>query len=1426
MPPKEPAISSTFDEINLDDPVPKIDISFGATDTKDSGSGFGFAGWGNSWNATNKWDLTSAGADITDTAAPTDNKYAPADPGDANKWSFGGNNKNKKKTTMSGFDFGDLGDQDEIIGNQGKYDDNVAGGGNDWGGFTATGKKDKKNKKKGGMEDSFEEKEPAVIDVPLTESAAIADSSWGGLGAASGKNKDKKKGKKGDAEAATSEFPLPPPPPPLTAPAETTAEEGWNAFGSKRDKKKGKKGVTEEPVRIEEPIVVVPEPEPPVDDTWGASTSKKDKKKGKKGAVEEVGNAADTITTTLLDPEPNMDEGWGAAGTKKEKKKGKKGAIEDSHKAEDPIFTVDPGPEIVGDGGWDAFEPKKDKKKGKKATTEEPSITGVPKPEPAAPADDDTYNIWEKKDKKKAMKATHEEPPVVAVPEVEPEQQVDDDTYNLWGKKDKKKGKKVTAEEPAIITVPELEPEQQVNDSSFSFWGKKDVKKGKKAADAELEPEPEPGFKSPVDEEPMSFWGKNDKKKVKKGGTEQPPIVVAPATELEAEYQGTMDDHSTSIWGGKDKKKVKKGVSAETTKVAEPTVTVVPEIDSAPAPSSGGKWGSWGTTLKKDKKGTKSGVAEFLDDPIDVADPISATQAMPEAAETDWMNWDGAKKVDKKAKKGTTLENAAVDMFPPPPPPAATNITETPKFGSVVPGKKGKDGKVKKGKVTEPEPPLAVIPEPDAELDDEQELADNDWSGGWGMSTAEVKPKEAEKPKGKDKGKPGKMFGSIAAVEENKPRDFLTDFALDSTPAAAEDSWGTWGGAKKDKKKNGKKDMETDIPPPVPTPPAQGLTPEPTALDDAGEDDYASFPPAKSKGKKDVKKEPLSRTITASTLASKATKAEDAKAPKKGAKDKINNFLPHMLSETAEDETKETVKKETPAKAAKGFWGGFGGTATSKAKDIDEEDPMIDLLDEPIAKASKSKADAKVTKDVSSKGTKAGEKNVKAKNVDAILDFTNEEPEEARESQNLDAADGKKDDAWSFWGSSKKPAVKKADEAKKEIANQEPANQKSPLRKISKAPEESIVADEPLQVLSNKANKMLNGKATSKSTVASRIKAFEQEKEKEKNWKSEKAAVPPVPEPELAPLHNSDSPFNKATASSKSKAASSTSKPTVSKAKESSPTLKDLKKVAKEVPGSFPSEVPDDDITDMLSKSPVEKKAAVKKQDKSKKPPKEELSVPEPSIPMALPTPPPETSPAKPAKKERARVVRDEGASSWGFWGAAPKKDVKKDRKPKDGADVVATPTKERPVAPGLSRSKSTKTAKEKDKEAELLSSKSSGSDKEKKATSRPSTSRGMSFASFLGGGGPPPSRMKSTRRPSTADPKTTSRRQSVDVGARGLQSPPPGEAPEMNAKAAKLMGMGSGKLGRKESTRGKQKAPGMALNYLYYIAGLTNDGS
>ena len=342
-------------------------------------------------------------------------------------------------------------------------------------------------------------------------------------------------------------------------------------------------------------------------------------------------------------------------------------------------------------------------------------------------------------------------------------------------------------------------------------------------------------------------------------------------------------------------------------------------------------------------------------------------------------------------------------------------------------------------------------------------------------------------------------------------------------------------------------------------------------------------------------------------------------------------------------------------------------------------------------------------------------------------------------------------------------------------------------------------------------------KSTGKASVLQRVKDLEKEKDKgsgraKENFSDDTAEPPP---PEIIP-----EPLSKAEAAppKKSSATGSKSKGNKTDSKKKAPSpLAAQEKDTSTVPGSFPGEGLDDDLLDLLDAPPAQTKPA-QKPPKSNKEPKQEIVMDamdyfnlDPAVAGPLPTPPPEPVAAKPAKKERARVVKNEGASSWGFWGATPKKDVKKDVSSKDDAELPPPKPKEKKPAPGLSRSKSTKTAKEKDKEMEK-SSRSSGSDeKEKKLESRPSKSRGSSFGGFFGG--PPPVRAKAVRRNSTAASKASSRRPSIDVDADaiGLPSQPGGGAPEMNPKAAKLMG--TAKVDRKASTRGKQKAKGSATS-------------
>lgn len=1136
----------------------------------------------------------------------------------------------------------------------------------------------------------------------------------------------------------------------------TTADDSWSPWGTstaKKDKNKKKKNEPEPPIVGVPPVPPPPPPppsEPPADDIW-SSFGGKSKKKNKKGTIEEPTKVEEPVVV-VPEPEPEADLGWGSFGNKKDKKKGKKDATEEKKIEPDPIVGVgdvelESKPEPDFDWG---FSSKKDKKKGKKG------------------ADDD-----------KSQK------PVIGEPEK------DDDLDLGWsgfgtGKKDTKKGKKDPVEEPktAVTVVPDPEPE-----ISFGWGGfgtKKSNKKGKKTAE---EDEPK------ADE------------------------IVAPANDPDPDPIGGIG------WGSfgtkKDNKKKTQiggfgGLNEESFFDKGPDVEPVLE-DSFDA--------GWGSTTKRGKKDKKGGVTEVKEDTFSAVGSLATTEAASKAAGDDWMNWGSDKKKDKKNKKGIT-EAVQEEILPPPPPPipevpptASTDI-----WGDVKKDKKGKKGKV----ASQPEPAIVEVPE--LPLTQKEEAFEDDW-GSLNLSPKEKRKREKEKERQKkeeeakakkeqeelealekeeaerkakeekeeEKVKPSKKGKASVTTTTSKAKDLMAGSVPD-TATVVEDDFSTsiWGSSKKDgKKKTGKKESAFDVPPPVPTPPAQGLTPPPDGdLDDLLDGDWGSFGTAKDKNKKD---------------ASKTSKADEPKASKTTPKGKAG-------------EEDKKAKAETPAKAARSFWGGMASTSATKPKSTTEEkeskktvndldldaymdpDEIVGIIEEepPPKKGAKAKTgDSKLSK-TTSKDDKA--KNAKSGgDIDALLNFDFDGT-----SKTVDTAkskDDEKSDAWGFWGSGKKTTGKKGDEPRKEITKQETTNKIDALAFLSNEPEPSPIADEPAQFQTSKTSK--SAMSASKTTpgrlsVAQKVKALEEEKKKALEKTLKPPAPPPVPEPEIEP------PAKKTSAASKSKGLVTSKFAPASKKKDKDPSPPPVaeKKTSKDsVPGSFPAEgFEEETLIDMLASTPVEKKPAKKGTKTAKKEPQPDfaamdLDLDVPVVPAAPPTPPAEPVAPKPAKKERARVVRDQGASSWGFWGAAPKKDEKKAAKAKDDGDL---PTTKKTATPALVRSKSTKTPKEKEKDTE----KSSSSDaKEKKAESRPSKSRGSSFGGLFGG--PPPARTKPVRRVSTsAASKTTSKRQSMDMDAFGLPSPPPEDLPTANGKAAKLMGTTSGKLDRKASTKGKQKAP------------------
>ena len=1400
--------TSAFDDINLDDSVPKLDLTFGTSTTKGIASTFGgFGGWTGGWGASNRWgtdgaDVTSPEA--TETVASKDTKHIAADLPETNKWSFGGNTKNKQKTTTSSFGFADYGalDEIEVEPQHSKIDEPVKSVEEDeWGGgFKSVNQKGKKNKKKGIEVEPSKDNDTPVIEVSVVEDANFADDSVGAWG--------KKKGQKSKA----SDTPVVPPPPPA-APAPPAADEEWEGFSGKKDKKKSKKGGVDEAPKIEKPIApVVPEPEIEADIGWGAIIATKGKKKGKKGGTDEPPKIEDPIDPIVPEAEVEVDNSWGAFTMTKSKKKTKKGQEEEITEVEDPAIVAVPEVEPTAVNGWGTFGAKKGKNKGTALAVEEPAVNGDLEPDLM---EDEGWDAFSTKKKKKNDK-----------------KEVVKDTLALG--------------DAANDTDPAPEPFRA------NFWGAPSTKK---ESAADVAPEPEPG----VDDGWGTFPSKNNKKKGKKGAAD--------------------------------------GV----TRAEAPTAVVVPETNAA----AGDLWDSWG---KEAKENNTTGISVIEDEPIvDVVD--FTAEPTTTTFDDDWTAGGSGKKKEKKAdktKRGTTAVSKADESIPPAPPPAgplsvatAIGLFDSPTNAIMGTLKKDLAKKGKKGQTISPEPIAVTTSEPVVE--EKPEPVEDDWGSSWvGLSNKDKKKKEKEKKEKEEKErkereeekekmereenekkerdekergkkekeaekKKGGKKGVIELVEEPKVSDLMTGSVAEVAP---ESSCGSWGGAKKDnKKKASKKDHAFEAPPPpAPTPPVMGLTPEPEAvLEDAAEDDWGSFAPAKIKGGK-TKKETLPRT----TAVSKPNDIKDSKVGGKSTVDKSMDFFSTLdkspVEEAKADAKKETPREETPAKAARSFWGGMSSTAVPKGKigkekekekereeeeerarenvemvnPMDYMDEIVDVVEEPPPKKEKGSKLTKASIKESDKAGKADDKKKKKNTeVDPLIDIAEEPPAQWSDTSKggkdtkgkidnntNDAINNKKDESWmsSFWSPSEKTGGKKGDEAKKEIGRQDStktANQNVDLFSlndlISKEPEVAA-ADESLQPSKTSklttASKMSASKANTFATTSKTLSVSEKVKalEKERLKKSEtKFTAPPPPPPAPEPLPQADLTPKKVSALSKTKASSATKTATLNslKKKEPSPPPKDDHKASKDsVPGSFPSEGAEDDIIGFIDLPPTDKKIK-KKAVKAAKPepePEPELKMDdylvEAPAPPAPPTPPPEPAViSKPVKKERARVVRDEGVSSWGFWGAAPKKEIKKDRRSKDDADATSPPSKEKAPAPGLSRSKSTRIPREKEKE-EL--SRSSGSEKIKKAESRPPKSRGASFSGLFGG--PSPARAKSTRRPSAAGPRSSSRQQSVDARAYGMPSPPPDDQSAMNDKAARF-------LGRQPSTRGKQKGSGNVIS-------------
>ncbi|KAI9722751.1 MAG: hypothetical protein M1828_004447 [Chrysothrix sp. TS-e1954] len=828
------------------------------------------------------------------------------------------------------------------------------------------------------------------------------------------------------------------------------------------------------------------------DDDWASGWGKKSKKKGKKGKKggddeeeEEKKKEEEEKLAAASDPwgenlnvvdaagDANPDDEWGTATTGKKGKKGKKG------KTADPIPPPPAPPPPASSKPADSFMnkfddislndavPKIDLNFGSSKTkgsndfdlgsggdwgsgwgTSSWGFGGLDSGKKSSTAKKDatesTGGLWgfgssaakkDKKDDKKEGKNAFDFDFGLDEDASAGKKEADDP----WGgftsisSKDKK-GKKASTFSALDEIAPEpdtkkYEEQDDVGWGSFST-SKKD-KKGKKGMAAEpMIPPPPPTVPAlPIEADADDMWSslgsKKDKKKGKGSKFEEPAVVVMP----EPEPVAKEDD----VWGSgakKDKKKNKK---------------LGKEPDPEPEPDllkdTGGGGSIWdpigGGSSKKDKKATAATTA------FSALDDLSSPKEEKEA-DDDWMNWNGAaSKTDKKKKK------AGPDVPPVPPiPEPPEDDWPTSAWGSSKIDKKGK----KAGK-SEPEPPPTTatkgkrdsLVQPD-KVDEAKTEVEEEW-GTWGVTSATRSKKKDPK-----RGAPTEVKnGETPPVSVVQP----------DPSAVGTDTWGSsiWGTGKKDKKG---KTANAVVPPPVPTPPQMGLTPgNSPPPEDEEEEDWSATTASKKKGKPDTSKK---ATPASTSKTSKATDAKvaDAKDPKKKAKDVTDDLYDDFDFMGEEDSSKggiktkeDKLKDETPAKAAKGFWGSFGGstkdsTKTTKEKAekakpekekalADEDDfAAIFAVDGKDSKKSddlkKKSASATSTlgkKGIDAKATKADSKSKKSSSasprdedediddLDALLNDGFEPNPISPVEEKKSSTAAKKSDPWSFWGASK-----------------------------------------------------------------------------------------------------------------------------------------------------------------------------------------------------------------------------------------------------------------------------------------------------------------------------------------------------------------------------------------------------------------------
>ena len=1384
----------------MDDNVPHINLDFGSTDNNTSTFDMGTLGsdwapkpsepWGAAKSTGSAWNFGALGeAKDNDGQADTvSNNFS------SSIWDTAGTKKgNKNKNVFSESSAFDFGFDNSNSAQQAEAAETTNHETIDEGpGFKVASTKNKKNKKKNGVGAAAEE--PLSF---LDKEQSQKEDDAGSISAWTSSD-TKKKGKKADQSNKSffsddfASVPPPPPPPPVGPPKGSddlydigTEDNSWGTFTSAKKSKKGKKD-KDGSTKAEDPVVVVDSAnsnvlgsvpdETALDDDWAggwgpAATKGKKKNKDKKAS------ALDGIQGTGLDNQDNDDVGGDntfdftsgngdafGSGKKKDSKaddKKKKSKGWESTPHEDSLWG-DTNKDLLGTGDVSFGEV------GHANDTSNDFLDSIS-------AKEDT----KKKDKKKSTLIDDLDSDKIS-------STFDSGTWSTT-KKDKKgkKTKSVAGElGSAVDAVPPPPPaapgpaDETYDWGDSSFFDKFDPTKNDK------EHEEKESKEKPKDKKKEKDAGKLKKSK-KDAETDKVKTILPDVVD-----EGGKDSFSDLLSLGKSTKKKdsKKNSPVEVLEGLDDTSTVQPDaIETKSAIDDDFAFG--GFSAKKGKKGKKDkdAVAPALPQvpmPPDQDETTDYKKASEAELEDDW-GFASNKKDKKKKKKEVKTSETADDP--------RKEFEDMLDEGEHAPAKENSGDKLD---ITEDPVVTEITPSrPKTKKEKEKEKKEKEKE-----KKEKEKREKKEKKEMEDREKDELEKVKLEAEEAEKNKEDEGD--SNEIVAIIEDK-----SSKENQKKKKKKDAVGD----------------PNEI--VNIIDEASVKDAKKKTKK--KDAGIDANDTSTLL-----KDDSSRDTKKKAKKEIDGDPDEIVDIIDEGSPKDTKDKKKKDKAeakdkSNGKSSKKGDVSKTKSKEVDDLFSAGDSFPDGDA------VDA----------------------IDASKEVEKESPKPKKE-------EAKQSEGWSFWGL--KSTAKKDKDASTKKSLDEPSKTDD-LVKADEA-EATSPAPPPESSAPPSSSKSTKAKSSAKSTVADRVKAFQGGKSSKTSTSSKiDPAADILTESAGGEAYNSladktQSPPLKPTitASSSKKVSSSSNKSKSTKKKEGKDAaailstadpaaeepLVDVTDAGATTQKGAIEDPSMDDLGQIDLSSKKEKKSGDKKSDKrssdktkkkdvkatkstkldkagdrsgesggekanssteakaTKKPSKEHKVSKESAAAddeAKLPTPPPEP---KPAKKERARVVRDQ--NSWGFWGAAPKADSKKKVTKDDAVTATRSAAVEEEGVPHLSRSKSARKASARDPDK---SPRSSGSEaKPGRVEAKPKTSRGMSLSNMFGAP-PPPSRSKSHRQSSTV-PRSKPRRTST--GNYGNLPTPPLESEKeirVSAKAAKVMGIGEkSSRGKRQSTKSKTR--------------------